>query len=200
MSDISVNLNPVSLDVYGGPASIDVSLDYGRQGERGSKIWVGNGGPVQTLSGQDIKVGDLFINTNTTDQFYSWLYVYTESVAGPAWETALRLNPSQYSVISSTSFNSEGVATILIPMTEITRDTAIFKEQFTVRYSIENTSSDPVASSFEYDIATIPDAQDNDIVYLRIIISAVKYSGSTWSSLVTENSNTKVHLFISYLS
>jgi hypothetical protein len=200
MSDISVNLNPVSLDVYGGPASIDVSLDYGRQGERGSRIWVGNGGPVQTLSGQDIKVGDLFINTNTTDQFYSWLYVYTESVAGPAWETALRLNPSQYSVISSTSFNSEGVATILIPMTEITRDTAIFKEQFTVRYSIENTSSDPVASSFEYDIATIPDAQENDIVYLRIIISAIKYSGSTWSSLVTENSNTKVHLFISYLS
>ena len=200
MSDISVNLNPVSLDVYGGPASIDVSLDYGRQGERGSKIWVGNGGPVQTLSGQDIKVGDLFINTNTTDQFYSWLYVYTESVAGPAWETALRLNPSQYSVISSTSFNSEGVATILIPMTEITRDTAIFKEQFTVRYSIENTSSNPVASSFEYDIATIPDAQENDIVYLRIIISAIKYSGSAWSNLVTENSNTKVHLFISYLS
>jgi hypothetical protein len=200
MSDLNVNLNPVSLDVYGGPASIDVSLDYGRQGERGSKIWVGNGGPTQTLSGQDIKVGDLFINTNTTDQFYSWLYVYTESVAGPAWETALRLNPSQYSLISNASFNSEGVSTILVPMTEITRDTAIFKEQFTVRYSIENTSSDPVASSFEYDIATIPDAQDNDIVYLRIIISAVKYSGSTWSSLVTENSNTKVHLFISYLS
>jgi hypothetical protein len=85
-------------------------------------------------------------------------------------------------------------------MTEITRDTAIFKEQFTVRYSIENTSSNPVASSFEYDIATIPDAQENDIVYLRIIISAIKYSGSTWSNLVTENSNTKVHLFISYLS
>jgi hypothetical protein len=200
MSDIGVNLSPVSLDVYGGPASIDVSLDYGRQGDRGSRIWVGSGNPVQALSGQEIRVGDLFINTNTTDQFYSWLYVYIESVAGPAWETALRLNPSQYSLISNASFNSQGVATILVPMTEITRDTAIFKEQFTVRYSIENTSSDPVASSFEYDIATIPDAQDNDIVYLRIIISAVKYSGSTWSSLVTENSNTKVHLFISYLS
>jgi hypothetical protein len=200
MSNLNVNLNPVSLDVYGGPASIDVSLDYGRQGDRGSRIWVGNGNPVQTLSGQEIRVGDLFINTNTTDQFYSWLYVYIESVAGPAWETALRLNPSQYSLISNASFNSQGVATILVPMTEITRDTAIFKEQFTVRYSIENTSSAPVASSFEYDITTIPDAQDNDIVYLRIIISAVKYSGSAWSNLVTENNNTKVHLFISYLS
>jgi hypothetical protein len=197
MSDISVNLSPASLDVYGGPASIDVSLDYGSQGERGSRIWVGNGNPAQTLSGQDIRVGDLFIITNSTNQFYSWLYVYTESVAGPAWETALKLNPSQHSLISTASFNSEGTSTILVPMSEITKDTAIFADQFTIRYSIENANSNPVSSSFEYDIATIPDAQDNDIVYLRIVISAIKYSGSAWSNLTGNN---KVHLFISYLS
>jgi hypothetical protein len=199
MSEIDVNLNPVSLDVYGGPASIDVSLDYGAQGVRGSKIWVGSRGPVLSLAGQDIRVGDLFINTNSTDNFYGWLYIYTESVAGPAWELALRLNQSQYSLRSSAPFNSDGVATILVPMTELTKDTALVKEKFTVRYSIENTSSDPVSSSFEYDIATIPDALENDIVYLRVVITAIKYSGSAWSNLVTTNNNTKVHLFISYL-
>jgi hypothetical protein len=199
MSDIDVNLNPASLDVYGGPASIDVSLDYGAQGVRGSKIWVGGGGPVASLAGQDIRVGDLFINTNPVDNFYGWLYIYTESVSGPAWELALRLNQSQYSLRSNAPFNSDGVATILIPTTELTKDLTILKEQFTVRYSIENTSSDPVSSSFEYDIATIPDAQENDIRYLRIIISAIKYSGSTWSNLVTQSNNTKIHLFISYL-
>lgn len=199
MSEIDVNLNPVSLDVYGGPTSIDVSLDYGTQGVRGSKIWLGNGSPTSSLSGQDIRVGDLFINTNSTEDFYGWLYAYTESVAGPAWELALRINQSQYSLRSSAPFNSEGVATILVPMTELTKDIAIFKEQFTVRYSIENTNSAPVSSSFEYEIATIPDALENDIVYLRIIITAIEYSGSAWSSLVTENNNTKVHLFISYL-
>jgi hypothetical protein len=192
MSPIDVNLTPASLDVYGGPASVEVSLDYGSPGQRGSRIWVGNGNPAQVLSGQDIKVGDLFINTNTTNQFYSWLYVYTESVSGPAWETALKLNPSQHSVISTASFNSGGQAVITVPMSEITKDTAIFKEQFTVRYSIENDSSYPVSSSFEYDIVEL-----SDIVYLEVTISAVKYSGSAWSNLTGNN---KVHLFISYLS
>jgi hypothetical protein len=199
MSELNVNLNPVSLDVYGGPASIDVSLDYGRQGDRGSKIWLDSGNPASALSGQDIRVGDLYINTNSTEDFYGWLYAYTESVAGPAWELALRINQSQYSLRSDAAFNSNGVATILVPITQLTRDLAIFKEQFTVRYSIENTNSDPVSSSFEYDIATIPDSLGNDIRYLRIVISAIKYSGSAWSNLVTENNNVKTHLFISYL-
>lgn len=192
MTEINVNLNPASLDVYGGPASVNVALDYGRQGDRGSRIWVGNGNPTQVLSGQDIKVGDLFINTNTTNQFYSWLYVYTESVGGPAWETALKLNPSQYSLISTSSFNQNGLATINIPMTQITKDTAVFKEQFIIRYSIENEDSNPVASSFEYSIVTIA-----DILYLQIVVSAVKYSGSAWSNLT---GNHKVHTFVSYLS
>lgn len=192
MSTIDVNLTPASLDVYGGPASVDVSLDYGSPGQRGSRIWVGNGNPAQVLSGQDIKVGDLFINTNTTNQFYAWLYVYVESVSGPAWETALKLNPSQYSLISTALFNSEGQAVINIPMSEITKDTAIIKDQFTVRYSIENVNSNPVSSSFEYDIVDLL-----DIKYLQVTLSAVKYSGSAWSNLTGNN---KVHLFISYLS
>jgi hypothetical protein len=191
MSNINVNLTPASLDVYGGPASIDVSLDYGPQGVRGSKIWVGNGNPQSQLSGQEILIGDLFINTNTTDPFYSWLYTYLESVAGPAWETVLRLNPSQYSVINNASFNN-GSATILIPRTALTKDLVVLKDKIIIRYSIENEDSNPVSSSFEYDIATI-----NDVVYFRIVISAIKYSGSTWSNLTGSH---KVHLFISYQS
>lgn len=192
MNEINVNLNPASLDVFGGPAEVNVSLDYGRQGERGSRIWVGNGSPTQTLAGQDVKIGDLFINTNTTNQFYSWLYAYVESVAGPAWETALRLNPSQYSLIATAAFEEDGVATINIPMSEITRDTAIFKEQFIVRYSIENSNAEPLASSFEYGIETI-----SDTLFLQVKVSAVKYSGSAWSELTGNN---KVHIFVSYLS
>lgn len=198
MSDINVNLNPTSLDVYGGPTSIDVSLDYGSPGQRGSKIWVGNGNPGQVLTGQDIKVGDLFINTNTTNQFYSWLYTYVESVSGPAWETALRLNPQQYSENESRSFTSEGVSTINVKLSNITKDTVVLKDQFTVRYNIENAAGNPIASSFTYGVVTIQNSQTlvNE-KFLQIVITAVKYSGSAWSNLTGNND---VHLFISYLS
>jgi hypothetical protein len=198
MNEINVNLSPTSLDVYGGPSSIDVSLDFGPAGQRGSRIWVGNGNPAQALVGQDVKVGDLFINTLITNQFYGWLYIYVESVAGPAWETALRLNPQQYSLISTASFNSSGQATINIKLSEITKDTVVLKNQFTVRYSIENENENPVSSSFEYDIVSILNSQTNqNELFLQVVISAIKYSGSAWSNLTGSN---KVHLFISYLS
>jgi hypothetical protein len=192
MSEINVNLAPTSLDVYGGPASLDVSLDYGPKGNRGSRIWVGNGNPESTLLGQDeeILVGDWFINTNTTDPFYSWMYLYTESVSGPAWEPALRLNPSQYSTIADGSFGSNGIATINIPVKALTADTTVLKEKFIIRYSIENQDSNPVSSSFEYGFVT-----ENSILKIQIMISAIKYSGSTWSNLTGAH---KVHLFISY--
>jgi hypothetical protein len=198
MSGIDVNITPTSLDVYGGPTSIDVSLDYGPAGQRGSKFWVGSGNPAQLLVGQEVNVGDLFINTNTTNQFYGWLYVYVESVAGPAWETALKLNPQQYSVISTGNFNSSGKATINIKLSEITKDTVVLKNQFTVRYSMENENENPVSSSFEYDIVSILNSQtEENELFLQVVISAVKYSGSAWSNLTGNN---KVHLFVSYLS
>jgi hypothetical protein len=197
MSGIDVNLTPTSLDVYGGPTSIDVSLDFGPPGQRGSRIWVGSGNPAQVLVGQEVIVGDLFINTNTTNQFYGWLYTYVESVAGPAWELALRINQSQYSLISTGSFNSEGKATVNIRLSEITKDTVVLKDQFTVRYSMENANENPVASSFEYDIVSILNSQtEQSELFLQVVISAVKYSGGTWSNLTGNN---KVHFFVSYL-
>lgn len=196
MNNINVNLTPASLDVYGGPASVDVLLDYGSTGIRGSKIWVGNGNPVQELVGQDIKVGDLFINTLQGDPFYGWLYIYTESVAGPAWETALRLNPSQYSIALEKSFNSSGVTVTDILLSNLTKDLVVDPARLTIRYSIENANSNPVSSSFRYQIVNVEE-NGSTVKYLRITISAVKYSGSTWSNLTGDH---KIHFFVSYLS
>jgi hypothetical protein len=196
MNNINVNLSPASLDVYGGPASVDVLLDYGTAGIRGSKIFVGNGNPVTQLSGQDVKVGDLFINTLQGDPFYGWLYLYTESVAGPAWETALRLNPSQYSLAIQKAFNSAGVAVTDILISNLTKDLVIDPARFTIRYSIENADSYPISSSFKYQVVEVLES-GSTVKYLRITISAVKYSGSTWSNLTDTN---KIHFFVSYLA
>jgi hypothetical protein len=187
-----VLLSTVDLDVFGGPSTVDVSVDFGRAGERGSRIWVGNGAPETSLtSSQVIKIGDLFINTNPVEKFYSWLYTYTETVGGPAWLRVLKLNPSLFSTIANPSFD-DGDATVNIPLLDLTSDISVSPEQFIIRYSMENAAGDPIASSFTYSIETILSVR-----YLQIRFAAVKYSGTTWSNLTGNN---KIHILVSYLS
>lgn len=178
-----VVLSTVDLDVFGGPTSLDVSVDFGQTGVRGSKIYSGPGDPDVFLVGQDIKLYDLYINTNTGEDLYSWMYQYQIQVGNPAWVPILQLNPSQHSVIATASF-STGTATINIPFADLTSVVSPSASDFIIRYNI--AGSDPVASSFTYSIV------GTNIV---LIIEAVKYSGSSWSDLTGSQD---VHLFISY--
>lgn len=181
-----VILSTVNLDVFGGPSAVDVSVDFGQTGVRGSRIWVGAGDPTAILANQDVRLFDLFINTNTVDPFYGWLYQYILEIGSPTWVRVLRLNPSQYSVISDAEFTS-GTATVTIPISLLTADAVPLASRFYIRYSIEDTV--PVADSFTYTVDT------NNIV---ITLNAASWNGTTWSNLngVTK----KVHFFISYLS
>jgi hypothetical protein len=84
MADII--LSGTSLDVFGGPASVGVSVDYGQTGSRGSKMWVGAGDPTLTLSGQEILINDTYINTSSSDPYYGWMYQYIETPGNPTWQ------------------------------------------------------------------------------------------------------------------
>jgi hypothetical protein len=189
-------LSTVDLDVFGGPTTLDVSTDFGKTGDRGTRVWVGNGDPAQVLTTQDIALYDLYINTNTVDQFYSWLYQYVPEVGNPTWVRTLRLNPQQNSRISLITFE-DGSATLDIPTSIITTDTTLTADKFTIRYNFENgtyspNTGNPVASSFNYGIETIL-----GVKYLRIIFKGAEWNGAEWNDL---NGSYKVHTFISYLS
>lgn len=180
-----VILSTVDLDVFGGPSSVDVSVDFGQTGTRGSRAWAGAGDPEIYLAAQDVKLYDLYVNTDTTSTFYSWLYQYVEEVGNPTWIPLLKLNPSQYSTISSTTFTA-GSTTISIPISALTEDSGTNVSDFIIRYNIAN--SNPVATAFTSSILGTD---------LRIVIKAAEFSSSTWSDL---SGNKNVHLFISYLA
>lgn len=184
-------LNTVDLDVFGGPTSLDVSTDFGKTGDRGTRVWVGTGSPENTLTTQDIALYDLYINTNTVDNYYSWLYQYVPEVGNPTWTRVLKMNPQQNSKISLATF-TDGFADLDIPLSTITADTNVIASQFIIRYNIENNAGNAVSTSFTYSIATVL-----GVKYLRITIKAIEYSGSAWSSL---SGSHKVHTFVSYLS
>jgi hypothetical protein len=174
-----VVLSTVNLDVFGGPTSLEVSTDFGQPGDRGSRIWAGVGNPVGALAGEDTQLYDLYINTNTADQFYGWMYQLVPEVGNPQWVRILKLNPSQYSTIQTASF-TDGA------------DTTVITTQFTIRYSIESADEVPIASSFTYSLPTV-----SGIRYLRINLKAIKYESSAWADL---SGNQKIHLFVSYLA
>lgn len=181
-----VILSTVNLDVFGGPTSVDVSVDFGQTGQRGSRIWVGAGDPAGILASQPIQLFDLFINTNTVDPFYGWLYQYILEIGAPTWVRVLRLNPSQYSAQVPATF-ATGSSTIQVPISLLTSDAGPTADKFTIRYNIEDTA--PIATAFTYTV---------DATNINITVRAASWNGSTWSNL---NSVTKdVHLFISYLS
>lgn len=180
-----VVLSTVDLDVFGSPAFIDVSVDFGQTGTRGSRVWAGAGDPDTYLVAQDVKLFDLYINTNTEDGFYSWIYQYVLEVGNPEWIPLLKLDPSQYSVIATTSFTT-GSTTINIPINTITSDSGTVVTDFIIRYNIANAS--PVATSFT------PSIVGTD---LRLVITAAEFASTTWSNLTGSKD---VHLFISYVA
>ena len=184
-------LQTEDLDVFGGPTSLNVSTDFGKAGERGTRVWVGTGAPEQVLTTQDIALYDLYINTNSVDQYYGWLYQYVPEIGSPAWQRVLKLNPSQFSTIAVVSFE-DGEGTLNIPTSNITTDPTITAAQFIIRYSFESTSGFPVASSFTYAIETILGVR-----YLKIVFKGVEFDGTDWVSLA---GSFKVHTFVSYLS
>jgi hypothetical protein len=184
-------LQTVNLDVFGGPTSLEVSADFGKDGVRGSRIWTGVGSPTQTLTNQPVALYDLYINTNSTDQFYSWLYQYVPEIGNPTWQRVLKLNPQQFSKVYLVSF-LDGQGTVDIPLSTITADTTANISQFIIRNSFENNSLYPVASSFTYSIETI-----SSVKFLRINFGGVLFDGTDWTEL---SGSHKVHLFVSYLS
>lgn len=186
MPDILLSNDDVT--VLGPPEIVDVVLDIGPTGVRGSQIFAGPGNPnlPETEIGQIPIENDLYINSAPgTD--YAYLYQYINSTGGPYWIQVLAMKPVIYTKIFTTSFTS-GNASLVIPISTIytVTGTAPTSEKFNVQYSIENEN--PLASSIQVPALISPG--DN----LVINFSAAEYASSTWSAL---SGSKKIHVFIS---
>lgn len=161
------------LAVIGPPDAIEISVDIGDTGPRGSKIWVGAGDPnVYDFGGSDIKIDDYYINVAVSSQ-YGWLYLYTASPTGNIWEQALRLQPSVYFKNYVATFTA-GSATITIPLTDIAAE-GIITDPSRYIANITPIYSDPVALS----VNSTSVSGSN----LILVVEAVKSVALTWSDL-----------------
>lgn len=187
-----VLLSNDDITVLGPPEIVEVLVDIGPQGIRGSKVFVGSGDPNSlTVDGeilsQTIQFQDLYINVSPGAD-YAYMYQYVEGTGGNIWKKTLQISPAIYSNNYSPSFTASGSVgngTITIPITDITTVTGLTASSFNVQYEVAHTN--PVASSMQVSVSS---------GNLVIAIGASQFSGGTWSALT---GTITVHVFVSII-
>jgi hypothetical protein len=188
-----VLLSNDDITVLGPPETVELLVDIGPTGQRGSKFFVGAGDPNSlttsgAIFGETINLYDMYIDSAPGTN-YGYLYQYISEPGGNTWVQVLRISPTLHSKRYTTTFAS-GEASITIPIANIVTvsGSPLTASNFNVQYSIQNTA--PIASSIE--IPALAGAGTN----LVINLNAAKYVSSTWSNLTGE---VTVHLFISVI-
>ncbi len=175
-----VLLSSDDLLVLGGPTSIELQLDYGAKGSRGSQIFLSNGNPnTEGNVLETPEINDLAINTSAADtEEYLYLYQYKYVDAVLAWHAYLKLLPNQFNANYEIAF-TDGVGeveieipSVALPTTGAAYTASNFNVQATVSNSNATAASVQVGTVISGDLYTIP-----------LTINAAEYASSTWADL-----------------
>ena len=188
---VDVLLNTDDVVVIGPPDSIDLLVDIGPQGTRGSKFIVGSGEPNAltasgVLFGTTLILNDMYINTAPGEN-YGYMYQYISQAGANTWVQVLKVSPAIYSSVETITFTS-GAGSITIPISNIV--TVSGSPLTAVSASPAPGRIVQVTVSAEPSTTALAGAGTN----LVINFDAVQYSGGTWSNLTGSKT---VHLFIS---
>jgi hypothetical protein len=180
MADVVLTTD--ELLVLSGPSSVNVEIDFGPEGERGSLFYVSVGNPNTALVGQTPKAKDLCVNVLKTDNEYSYVYQYNSDGAnGFQWYPIIKLSPLQYNKILTGTF-VDGSKVFNIPVNYIVDEETsqtLTSANFNITYSIPNEN--PIASSIE--IGSFTNDPVSGLQVIPVTVNAVEYASATWQNL-----------------
>lgn len=104
------------LTVLGPPTSIDLQLDIGPAGTRGSIFYSGSGDPnvnTSQFTSNPPNLNDIYIRTDLGAN-YGTVYKYTSLPAGSQWQSILKFQPINYNDIRNITFTSGSATTTVI--------------------------------------------------------------------------------------
>lgn len=180
MADVVLTTD--ELLVLSGPSSVNVEVDFGPEGERGSLFYVSVGNPNTALVGQTPKAKDLCVNVLKTDNEYSYVYQYNSDGAnGFQWYPIIKLSPLQYNKVMTGTFVS-GSKIFNIPVNYIVDEETsqtLTSANFNITYSIPNEN--PISSSIE--IGSFTNDPGTGLQVIPVTVNAIEYASSTWQNL-----------------
>ena len=190
---VDVLLATDDLTVLGGPSRVDVQLNFGQVGDRGSLLFASPGIPAPnqtTIGGIPVRLFDVAINVVPGNQ-YLGVYQYILLNGEPQWVYLLQLTNNIYSGNLVQTFTS-GTTRVSIPFSDLVAF-GIVATLTETNFNIQATliSNNPSAISVS-DIEIVRDVQLNAIS-LDFDLNSVEYSGGSWAA--TTGSET-VHILI----
>lgn len=188
-----MNIQALDVSLIGGPSTVNVDLDFGPAGKRGSQIFVGYGNPnsPSTVIGQEAEINDIYINVQTSvPEEYLSGYQYKNDDGTLSWILVFKLLPNQYSVNKQISFTDGLAEDIVIPLSDFSSDPAsLTPENISIQHSF--IGSNPIASSLSInpDFVTV----SGGVTALSFNVSAAEFGSSSWSNVTGSKT---VHIFI----
>jgi hypothetical protein len=172
----------IEVTTLGGPSAVDVGVDFGPSGERGSYYFVGNGNPniPGTVIGQTPRVFDMYLNLLPTDEDYLFLYQYQYVNGSSVWVKLVDLIPNTYNESELRVFES-GTLSFNIPVSNVVALNlipSISSSNLSIQHSILNNSLPLVSTIIVGEISTV-----GDLIMLPVTIKAKELSGSSWLDL-----------------
>lgn len=192
-----VILSTEELSVFGGPTSINVDIDFGPTGARGSRIYGVEADPrvIATEKPADIQNYDIAMVISPSESDY--LTVYQKIGTSPEdWIQFASLVPNVYSIKTKVTF-TDGVATGLLPVSDLFTLDTYTVDQFMVQLTIENAAAattptllKPMSTGYSLSIASVGAKK-----YLVIKTTAIEYNAATlsWTPVAGER---VAHLFV----
>lgn len=177
MNIFDVVIDTEDLLVLGPVDNVELQVDIGPTGKRGSKYFVGAGDPNTPgviPESEEIQIGDFFINSSTASVDYSWLYVRQAGQNNVvSWVKAVRLQPAMYSNNFNTTL-SNGLGSISIPLVDIVSQGAPTN---TNKYVVQLTAinAEPVLLTLQQ--KRIPSPNFNT---LFLDVRAIRFSLGEW--------------------
>jgi hypothetical protein len=191
-----VLLNNDDITVLGPPEIVELLVDVGATGTRGSQVFVGVGNPNIIEIGQTPLLNDLYINVSPGAD-YGYLYQYVSQPGGNLWIEVLELNPTIYSVNYVTTYTN-GIAQIVIPISNIITSTAtpLSANNFSVQFSIVNDN--PVAASMS--IPAIIEDSDNLVINFKAVEHRTNIDSGPYGDWAVLEGEVTTHLLITIIA
>jgi hypothetical protein len=177
MNIFDVVLDTEDLLVLGPVDNVELQVDIGPTGKRGSKYFVGAGDPNTPgviPETEEIQIGDFFVNSSTSSSDYGWLYVRQAGQNNIiSWVKALRLQPAMYANNFTATF-SAGLGSIPILLSDIVSQGAPTNtNKYVVQLTVLN--AEPVLLTLQQKRIPSPDF---DTLFLDM--RAIRYSLNEW--------------------
>jgi hypothetical protein len=182
MTEIFVSTDDVK--VIGGTANVNVEVDFGPKGDRGSLFLVGYGDPNTIVHSQTLQLLDLYINVQVTDDDYLFMYQYVNQGGVNTWVRFATLTTDKFSSIRRVNFtNGKASSNVDFKVSNIVPESllaSLTESSFNIQCTFQNAEN-PVAHSIIINPITIQ-AATGDLT-LPIGINAAEFSDGEWSGI-----------------